>query len=42
VTVRIAGNSQAVRGEVVRFERIGDGRIGIAVRFLDPLPGAGS
>jgi hypothetical protein len=25
-----------VRGELVRFERMGDGQVGIAVRFLEP------
>ncbi len=38
VTVRIAGTDQVVRGELVRFERMGDGLVGIAVRFLEPHP----
>lgn len=38
VTVRIAGKDQTVRGELVRFESMGDGRVGIAVRFAAPMP----
>lgn len=36
VTVRIAG--KAVPGTLVRLESMGDGRIGIAVRFHDSHP----
>jgi hypothetical protein len=36
VTVRIGDSDQVVRGEVVRFESMSEGRIGIAVRFLEP------
>ena len=42
VTVHIGGREKALRGELVRFEKMGEGRIGIAVRFLEPcadLPG---
>jgi hypothetical protein len=38
VTVRIAGKDQVVRGELVRFESMGGGCVGIAVRFLAPNP----
>jgi len=38
VTVRIDGRDQVVRGELVRVETMGDGRVGIAVRFLQPHP----
>jgi hypothetical protein len=38
VTVRIAGKSEVVRGELVRVETMGDGRVGIAVRFVAPQP----
>lgn len=38
VTVRIDGRDQVVRGELVRVETMGDGRVGLAVRFLDPHP----
>lgn len=38
VTVRIAGKDRSVRGELVRFDNMGDGRIGIAVRFIDSAP----
>ena len=37
VTVVIAGRGE-VRGELVRLETIGDGRIGIAVRFDEAKP----
>lgn len=33
VNVRIAGQSASVPGELVRVESMGDGTIGIAVRF---------
>lgn len=38
VTVQIASKGRTLRGELVRFERMGDGRIGIAVRFLEQDP----
>ena len=38
VTVEVAGRSEVVRGELVRVETMGDGRVGIAVRFLQPSP----
>ncbi|MCB9887709.1 MAG: PilZ domain-containing protein [Planctomycetes bacterium] len=38
VTVRIAGTDVAVQGELVRYEAMGDGRVGIAVRFAAPEP----
>ena len=38
VTVRINGKSETVRAELVRYETLGDGQVGIAVRFLKPLP----
>jgi len=38
VTVRIDGRDQIVRGELVRVETMGDGRVGIAVRFLQAHP----
>lgn len=37
VTVHLAGRGE-VRGELVRLETIGDGRIGIAVRFHEVRP----
>lgn len=37
VTVHIAGRG-IVRGQLVRLETIGDGRIGIAVRFDEARP----
>ena len=40
VTVHIAGRGE-LRGELVRLETIGDGRIGIAVRFHGPGPEVG-
>ncbi|MBL8727823.1 MAG: PilZ domain-containing protein [Planctomycetes bacterium] len=40
VRVRIAGHEHGVRGELVRYESMGDGRVGIAIRFLEPLPSA--
>lgn len=36
VTVRI-GSGRSVRGRLVRFESMGDGRVGIAVRFDEPV-----
>jgi len=36
VTVRIVGSSEVRRGELVRIESMGGGRIGVAVRFLEP------
>jgi hypothetical protein len=36
VTVQIEGVEHAVRGELVRVQSMGDGRTGIAVRFLAP------
>lgn len=39
VTVEIAGRADVVRGELVRVETMGDGRVGIAVRFQQPNPG---
>lgn len=38
VTVAIDGRDEVVRGELVRVETMGDGRVGIAVRFLAPNP----
>jgi len=38
VTVRIAGRDEAVAGELVRVEAMGDGRVGIAVRFVEAHP----
>ena len=38
VTVRIGDSGRQVRGQVVRFESMGDGRIGVAIRFLEPCP----
>lgn len=37
VTVQVAGRGEA-RGKLVRLESMGDGRIGIAVRFDEPAP----
>lgn len=34
VQVRIAGRTETVPGELVRVESMGDGTVGIAVRFL--------
>jgi hypothetical protein len=34
VHVRIAGSPRAIPGELVRVDAMGDGNIGIAVRFL--------
>ncbi len=38
VTVQIVSKGRTLRGELVRFERMGDGRVGIAVRFLEQDP----
>lgn len=38
VRVHIQGRSAPVDGELVRCESMGDGRVGLAVRFLAPLP----
>ena len=38
VTVRIAGRAQVVYGELVRVETMGDGQVGIAVRFAEAHP----
>lgn len=38
VTVRIAGVQDPVAAELVRYESMGDGRVGIAVRFVAPMP----
>jgi hypothetical protein len=38
VTVRINGKSEPVPAELVRYETLGDGQVGIAVRFLKPNP----
>ncbi len=40
VRVRIGGRDPGVRGELVRYESMGDGRVGIAIRFLEPPPPA--
>lgn len=37
VTVQVAGRG-SVAGQLVRLESMGDGRIGIAVRFDEPQP----
>ena len=38
VSVRI-GDGSVVRGELIRVEAMGDERVGIAVRFLEPVAG---
>lgn len=38
VRVCIGGAQPGVRGELVRYESMGGGRVGIAIRFLEPLP----
>jgi|SoiMetStandDraft_5_1073268.scaffolds.fasta_scaffold91723_2 hypothetical protein len=38
VTVRINGKSESLPAELVRYETLGDGQVGIAVRFLRPNP----
>lgn len=38
VTVRVKGRGE-VTGKLVRVESMGDGRLGIAVRFDQPQPG---
>ncbi len=35
VTVRVGGVESPLRGELVRITAMGDGRLGIAVRFAD-------
>jgi hypothetical protein len=35
VQVKVAGSDQPVPAELIRLESMGDGRIGIALRFLD-------
>ncbi|MBX3461741.1 MAG: PilZ domain-containing protein [Planctomycetes bacterium] len=42
VTVHLAGRAGGIRGELVRCESMGDGRLGLAVRFLEPLAAAAS
>lgn len=39
VTVEIDGHDGALLGELVRIESLGDGRLGIAVRFTQPATG---
>ncbi len=39
VTVHIDGEPVPLKGELVRFESMGEGRVGIAVRFAEPKPG---
>lgn len=38
VTVSIDGVDEVVQGQLVRVETMGEGRVGIAVRFLEPNP----
>ena len=38
VTVEIEGVSGTLAGELVRIESMGDGRLGIAVKFAEPNP----
>lgn len=38
VTVRVAGVDGDIEGELVRYESMGDGRVGIAVRFAQARP----
>ncbi|MBL9078916.1 MAG: PilZ domain-containing protein [Planctomycetes bacterium] len=40
VVVHIGGHGRTVAGELVRCETMGDGRVGIAIRFLEPLADA--
>jgi hypothetical protein len=40
VRVRFDGQEPGVRGELVRYESMGDGRVGVAIRFLEPQPSA--
>jgi hypothetical protein len=40
VDVRIDGVESAVAGELVRVQSMGEGRVGIAVRFVGPPPSA--
>lgn len=37
VRVRVEGQDVDVAGEVVRVESMGDGKLGVAVRFSDPV-----
>jgi hypothetical protein len=38
VTVEIEGVAGTMAGELVRIESMGDGRLGIAVKFAEPNP----
>ena len=38
VNVQVPGNPVAMAGELVRVESMGDGRLGIAVRFVAVEP----
>ena len=40
VTVKVGGVAEPVRGELVRVTAMGDGRLGIAVRFVEPGTGS--
>jgi len=42
VRVRIGDGQQEVEGHLIRASTIEDGRVGIAVRFAEPDPAAGS
>lgn len=37
VAVRIGDTGKTVRGHLVRFESMGNGRIGVAIRFDEPI-----
>jgi hypothetical protein len=37
VRVRIAGSDRTVAGELVRIESMGNGQVGVAIRFAEPL-----
>ncbi len=37
VLVRIEGRDEPVEAELVRVETIGEGQVGVAVRFLEPI-----
>lgn len=39
VQVKVAGSDRTLAGELVRVESMGNGRIGVAVRFCDPVGG---
>lgn len=41
VTVQIEGVARTLRGELVRVNTMGEGKVGIAVRFLEPIEPAG-